>query len=277
MKRPMNETWPLGCQARPWLQAMGPETFAANLPDVMRQIATIGYRGFETALAQLPLGAPERFAAWRQAAGGLALAGAHAGGNWWEPGAAETVIAVVARATALPALGCDRLVVSGAGIPLPVSDDDLATFTNNLGALGRACRAAGVGVVYHNHAVEIEDEARVLAAIVARCTPDEVMLAPDLGWVAHAGMRVESLLDRFGPRIAYLHVRDVTAYGAAGGFIEIGRGILDYRAIAAALDRLGYRGWLTVESEFNQFWRGLAGPFETAASQLAGLRAVGVG
>ncbi len=275
MQRPMNETWLLGCQARPWLQAMGPETFAANLPDVMRQIATIGYRGFETALAQLPLDTPERFTAWRQEAGGLALAGAHAGGKWWEPGAAETVIAVVARATALPALGCDRLVVSGAGIPLPVSDDDLATFTNNLGALGRACRAAGVGVVYHNHAVEIEDEARVLAAIVARCTPDEVMLAPDLGWVAHAGMRVESLLDRFGPRIAYLHVRDVTAYGVEGGFIEIGRGILDHGAILATLHRISYRGWLTVESEFNQFWRGLTDPRESAAAQLAGLRTAG--
>jgi len=275
MERPMNETWLLGCQARPWLQAMGPETFAANLPDVMRQIATIGYRGFETALAQLPLDAPERFAAWRQEAGGLALAGAHAGGKWWEPGAAETVVAVAEKAAALPALGCDRLVVSGAGIPLPASDDDLATFTDNLAALGRACHAVGVSVTYHNHAAEVQDEARVLAAIVARCAPDEVMLAPDLGWVAHAGMGVESLLDRFDARIAYLHVRDVTACGATGGFIEIGRGILDYRAILAALDHLGYRGWLTVESEFNQFWRGLTDPRETAAAQLAGLRAVG--
>ncbi len=275
MKTPMNETWPLGCQARPWLQAMGPETFAANLPDVMRQIATLGYRGFETALAQLPLDAPERFATWREAAGGLALAGAHAGGKWWEADAAQTVITIAEKTAALPALGCDRLVVSGSGIPLPASADDLATFTDNLAALGRACRAVGVSVTYHNHAAEIQDEARVLAAIVARCTPDEVMLAPDLGWVAHAGMKVEDFLDRFGPRITYLHVRDVTAYGVEGGFIEIGRGILDHGAILATLHRISYRGWLTVESEFNQFWRGLTDPRESAAAQLAGLRTTG--
>ena len=275
MGTPMNETWPVGCQARPWLQAIGPETFAAHLPDVMRQIATLGYRGFETALAQLPLDAPERFAMWREVAGDLTLAGAHAGGKWWEAGAAQTVTAIAEKTAALPALGCDQLVVSGAGIPLPASDDDLATFTDNLAALGRACRAVGVSVTYHNHAAEIQDEARVLAAIVARCTPDEVMLAPDLGWVAHAGMKVEDFLDRFGPRITYLHVRDVTAYGVKGGFIEIGRGILDHGAILATLNRISYRSWLTVESEFNQFWRGLTDPRETAATQLAGLRAIG--
>lgn len=276
MERPINERRPIGCQARPWLQAMGPEAFGAHLPDVMRQIAAIGYRGFETALALLPLDAPERFAAWCEAADGLTLAGAHVGGKWWEPGAAETVTTIAARAAALPALGCTRLVVSGAGIPLPASDDDLATFTENLAALGRACHTVGVHVTYHNHAAEIQDEARVLAAIIARCTPDEVMLAPDLGWVAHAGMKVENFLSRFGTRIAYLHVRDVTAYGVEGGFIEIGRGVLDHRAVLATLDHIGYRGWLTVESEFNQFWRGLTDPGETATAQFAGLRAVGV-
>lgn len=270
-----NGARPIACQARPWLQAMGQETFIASLPAVMGEIAGIGYTGFETALACLPLDDPDRFARDRTAAGGIALAGAHAGGKWWEPAAMNTVPQIAARAAHLPALGCHRLVVSGAGIPTPATDTDLATFTATLSALGQACRAVGVAVVYHNHAAEILDDAHVLAAIVAGCAPEEVMLGPDLGWVAHAGMAVTAFLARFGPRVMYLHVRDVTAYGADGGFIEIGRGILDHHAIIAALDVLGYMGWLTVESEFNQYWRGMAVPVETATAQFAGLRAVG--
>ncbi|MHB8645112.1 MAG: sugar phosphate isomerase/epimerase family protein [Thermomicrobiales bacterium] len=270
-----NDARPIGCQARPWLQAKGQEAFIAQLPTVMREIARIGYTGFETALACLPLDDPARFAWDREAADGIVLTGAHAGGKWWEPAAAETIPLIAARAAMLPALGCTRLVVSGAGIPTPVTDGDLATFTRTLAQLGQACRAVGVHIVYHNHAAEALNDARVLAAIVERCAPEEVMLGPDLGWIAHAGMHVEAFLARFGARIAYLHVRDVTAYGTDGGFIEIGCGILDHRAIIAALDALGYAGWLTVESEFNAYWRGLTDPTETATAQFQGLQAAG--
>lgn len=266
---------PIACQARPWLQAKGQEAFIAQLPAVMGEIARIGYTGFETALTCLPLDDPARFARDRDAAADIVLAGAHTGGKWWQPGAVETIPPLAARAARLPALGCTRLVVSGAGIPTPVTDGDLAIFTRTLGQLGRACRAVGVEIVYHNHAAEALDDAHVLAAVVERCAPEEVMLGPDLGWVAHAGMNVETFLARFGVRIAYLHVRDVTAYGAEGGFIEIGRGIFDHRAIFAALDALGYAGWLTVESEFNAYWRGLTVPTETATAQFRGLQAAG--
>lgn len=143
-----------------------------------------------------------------------------------------------------------------------------------LAHLGQACRTVGVHVVYYNHGAEILDDARTLNAIVEQCAPEDLMLGPDLGWVAHAGMDIAAFLARFGSRVAYLHVRDVTAYGADGGFVEIGRGILDHRAIFAALDALGYAGWRTVESEFNQFWRGLTDPTETTTAQFQGFAAI---
>ncbi len=40
--------WPLGCQARPWLQTLGREGIVERLPEVMRAIATYGFVGFET-------------------------------------------------------------------------------------------------------------------------------------------------------------------------------------------------------------------------------------
>ena len=266
--------WAIGCQVRPWLQSWGPDLLAARLPELMRQLAAIGFAGFETRLACLPLDDPRGFAAMSEDAAGLRLAGAHVVGAWCEPGAAATIEGIAADAAKLPALGCRRLVVSGVPLPAPLTEGDLERLAENLRTLGQACREHGVLVAYHNHGAEIADDARVLEALVAACAPEEVMLAADLGWVAHAGMEVETFLRRFGARLAYAHVRDVMAYGPAGGFTEVGRGILDHRAILASLDEIGYRGWLTVESEFGPDWHGLADPVDSAAAQYAGLREV---
>ena len=269
-----NGRWPLGCQARPWLQTLGRETFIARLPEVMARIAAIGFGGFETALNCLPLDEPGAFHEAAARANGLTLCGAHAGGKWWDAAGAEGIAPLVERARRLPALGCRRLVVSMQPLPPDATAEQLDRAAATLGQLGRACRrAADVEVVFHNHAGELADDARVIGTIVERCAPEEVGLGADLGWVAHAGLDVAAFLRRFRSRIAYLHVRDVTEYGAAGGFVEVGRGALDYRAILGALDAAGYAGWLVAESEFTEYWRGATDPEETARAQLSGLRA----
>jgi sugar phosphate isomerase/epimerase len=270
--------WPVGCQARPWLQTLGRETLIARLPEVMGQIASAGFSGFETALACLPLDNPAAFQAAVTAANGLQLSGAHTGGRWWDPAAAGEIASLVAQARKLPALGCRQLVVSMA--PLPEGDEAAPErAVAALRDLGRACRSeAGVAVAFHNHARELADDARFFQVLTARCTPDEVGLGADLGWVAHAGMDVGEFLRRFGAHVSYLHVRDVSAYGPAGTFREVGHGVLDYQAIFAALDQIGYTGWLVVESEFTPHWDGLTDPRATAARQFAGLqRAINAG
>ena len=262
--------WSIGCQARPWLQTMGREALVARLPDVMGEIAAIGFAGFETALACLPLDDPAAFQAASAAANGLQLSGAHAGGRWWDAATSETA-ALVAQARKLTALGCRQLVLSMAAPP----EGDGAALERavaTLRDLGRTCRAeAGVAIAFHNHARELTDDARFFQLLTARCTPEEVGLGADLGWVAHAGMDVGEFLRRFGSHVTYLHVRDVSAYGPTGTFREVGQGVLDYGAILGALDQLGYTGWLVAESEFTPHWDGLADPRATAARQFAGL------
>ena len=266
--------WLLGYQARPWALAWGEEPFTRRLPEVMAQLAAIGFTGFETRLAYLPLDDPKRFAEAAVWANGLALCGAHIGGKWWAPEGAASIPGIVEQARRLPALGCHRLVVSMAPLPPEATAADLARFTDTLGRLGRVCReGAGVEVVAHNHASELADDAHVLQAIVERCAPEEVMLGPDLGWVARAGVDVPAFLRRFGPRITYLHLRDVTACDRAGEFIEVGRGVLDFPAILATLAAIEYRGWLVVESEFDAKQRGATDPRDVASAEFQGLRA----
>lgn len=253
----------LGCQARPWLQAWGREELAKRLDEVMTWIADAGFAGFETTIGALPLAAPERFADWSGAAGGLRLCAAHTGGDWWHDDV--DVAAVVSQAAGLPGLGCDRLVVSGRQLADRPTVEELARFTGNLGRLDRECRAVGVHIAYHNHAGELAHDALVLDAIVSE---SDVALAPDLGWVAYTGVDVPSFVTRFADRIDYLHVRDILD----GDFIEVGRGSLDYAAIVGELDN--YSGWYVAESELGDRWSGLTDPEATVAAQYDGLRRV---
>lgn len=239
----------------------------------MTRIAEIGFAGFETTIACLPLDDPATFAETSARANGLVLCGAHATGAWWDPASAADIAPLVAQASRLPALGCRRLVVSMQHLPSPQTDDHLRHTAALLSQLGRACRAAGdVQLVFHNHAAELADDARVIAAIVDRCLPEDVSLGPDLGWVAHAGLDVPAFLHRFAARIAYLHLRDVTTPGPLGAFLEVGRGTLPYPDILRALAAANFDGWLVAESELGDTWRGLTDPEETIRAQLQGLQ-----
>jgi len=264
-------TWALGYQLRPWLQAWGRQELAARLPEVVSSVAEIGFVGIETQLGCLPLDNP---AAWRDAsarANGIAICAAHTGGRWGDPDAEALIPPLVERVARLPYLGCRTLVVSmGLGPDAP--DDDLARAVERIGQLGRTCREwAGVNVAFHNHGRELENEARVLRAIIDGCAAEDVALAADLGWVAHAGWDVISFLQQFGNRFSYLHLRDLSENGESIGFLEVGRGALDFRRILQTLAEIGYAGWLVAESELGDRWRGSEDLEETARLQYSGL------
>ncbi len=129
-------------------------------------------------------------------------------------------------------------------------------------------------MLIHNHAHELEDDARILRGLVAATSPSELMLGADIGWVVHGGWDPARFVTEFGARLAYLHVRDVVQIDGEDGFTEVGRGEMDWTAFAEALRRVNYRGWLTAESEFSDRWHGYADPGKTAAAQYAGMTKV---
>ncbi len=263
--------WHLGCQARPWIQTLGMPEFRDRLPEVMQKIAGIGFAGFETALPALPLDDPEGFAQWRDAANGIRLAAAHTGGVWWEPdtdGQIEQTLEMVAK---LPALGCDRLMVSiGAG----VTDLDAAGLDRlvaSLGRLGAGAASHRVAMSIHNHAHELRDDARVLRSIVEGTDAAHVTLGADIGWVVAGGWNAVAFINAFGNRLGYLHVRDVQTHDGRVGFVEVGKGDMDWPAVVDQLRRVEFSGWLTAESEFTDDWFGLEDPLETASAQFHGM------
>jgi inosose dehydratase len=118
--------------------------------------------------------------------------------------------------------------------------------------------------VIHPHAggyIEFADEIARIAADV----PNEVAgFCLDTGHSFYAGMDPAETLERYADRLDYVHFKDidkavfdrVTATRirffeacAQGVMCPIGRGVIDYAAIRALLQRLGYAGFITVEQE----------------------------
>jgi sugar phosphate isomerase/epimerase len=247
---------------------LGQEAFTRQLPGVMEEIGAIGFAGFETALACLPLDDSQAFAASRAGANDLQLAAAHTGGAWWEPDTAATVPDVLDGVAKLPALGCHRLMVSiGRGVT-GIDDQSLEKMTATLWTLATGAGQYGVEVAIHNHDHELADDARVLRAVLEGASGGGIRLGADLGWVANAGWDPVRFIHTFGEFLSYIHIRDLDAEGR---FVEVGHGALDWPAIMGALEGIGYAGWLVAESEFTDAWGGLTDPQATARAQFEGM------
>ena len=250
---------------------LGRGIFRGRPPGAAAQLATTGFTGFEARLDYLPL-ADRDAGAVLPGAAGMTLGGARVGGKWWAPDEAARIPPLVEQAARLPALGCHHLVVSMAPLPPGAGAAGLTRFAGTLGRLGGPAERWGSPSSPTITRVLVQFS-RVLATLVERCAPEDLMLGADLVWVARTGYDVSAFLRRFGPRIAYLHLRDLTQPGDAGAFTEIGRGVLDYPAILTTLAEFDYRGRLVVESEFAAEAYSSVEPRKIAAIESGGPRA----
>ena len=63
--------------------------------------------------------------------------------------------------------------------------------------------------------------------------------------------RAEKWLELFGKNIAKLHIKDFMIERGAkndGKFVAIGKGSVDWKSVRQAIDRVGYNGWVSIES-----------------------------
>ena len=130
--------------------------------------------------------------------------------------------------------------------------------------LGATARRGGLRAVLHHHAgstIEFDDEIeRVMHAV----SPDLLGLCVDTGHAAYSGLDPVALARRYGARVRHVHLKDVDPAVhrgvlaervgfddavARGVFTPIGRGGVDFAAVARVLDRAGYDGFATIEQD----------------------------
>jgi inosose dehydratase len=149
--------------------------------------------------------------------------------------------------------------------------------------------AEGVTPVIHQHAgsyIEFEDE---LEIILDRLEASRVGVCIDTGHMAYAGIDPVAFYRRHAPRALYFHFKDVSpavhdrVLADAIPFLKavqqrvfcpVGRGVVDWKALAAALDERHYNGAATVEQDIDPTVS--LRPIDDARASLAFLRSVGL-
>jgi len=126
----------------------------------------------------------------------------------------------------------------------PKTDAELATEAQALEDLGTGLKQRGLKLLVHAHAPEMADHAREWRYFFHHTTAAHVGICLDTHWVFRGGENVMDILNEAGKRIGDVHLRN----SANKIWLEeLADGDVDYKAVAAALGKLHYKGWLTVE------------------------------
>lgn len=146
-----------------------------------------------------------------------------------------------------------------------LGDRDWAGMMDNIRAIAELARDRhGVRAVIHPHAggyIEFADE---LERLVDDIPADVAGLCLDTGHMAYSGMDPVSTLERYWPRVDYIHFKDIDPgvfdqvmkerirffdACAKGVMCPIGQGAIDYPAVRQLLNEQGYGGYITIEQE----------------------------
>jgi inosose dehydratase len=122
----------------------------------------------------------------------------------------------------------------------------------------------GLKVVFHHHCAGYVETAEETRQLMGRADPDLVGLCLDTGHWHYAGGDALAAVQEYGERVRYLHFKDcdprirqqaieqeLDHFQATGlgVYCELGQGAVDFGAILAAMDKLGYDGWVIVEQD----------------------------
>ncbi|HEV3471174.1 MAG TPA: sugar phosphate isomerase/epimerase [Pyrinomonadaceae bacterium] len=145
--------------------------------------------------------------------------------------------------------------------------DDYRRLAELLDRAGERTRRAGLQLCYHNHDFEFEAVGGQAPydLLLARADARLVKMQLDLYWIAKAGRSPLEYFSKHAGRFPSLHVKDMDATPRRS-FTEVGRGVIDFKAVFAAAARAGVRHYFVEQDETP------GSPFESARVSLDYLR-----
>ena len=243
----------LACQTITW----GPERLSERYPDVVREVANVGYAGVETNLGILSRYS-DRLAQLREQHK-LRFVAAHGGLN--------DLRSVVGDRAAIDGL---KAVLKNAGVEYllvsHVPEMDAQVYTqigNTLATLQNAVGDLGVTVLFHNHQHEIENEWESLKRLCDTAGHRGIGLAVDFGWVLRGRVDLTKFISSMGTYIRYAHFKDFRN----GDFVELGQGDIGLERAIQAVKPLNLPWWVAEQDQSK------GEPADSAARNYAFLRA----
>jgi inosose dehydratase len=159
-------------------------------------------------------------------------------------------------------LGCDHLKINtGPRRPGGTTDQDLKNMAVVFNLLGQRISGEGLKFGVHAHMWTQLENRREIDSVLGATDPRHVWFVLDTGHITMAGIDPVELTRTLGHRIIEFHLKDTMAEYRGGAkqrherndvmkdpiFFALGKGGVDFPAIKAHLDEIGWRGWLTVE------------------------------
>lgn len=138
-------------------------------------------------------------------------------------------------------------IMSALGVPL--APDEMNKLIDAMNLVGEAAHKQGLTFASHNHTFEFEpvNGRPAIYQIMEKTHPEYVKFQIDCGWAEVAGYHAADLATTYPGRIRMLHIKDFLAFekGAKTGATnspkgsEIGKGVIDYKKIFAAMKGKG--------------------------------------
>lgn len=220
-----------------------PDRGPAERSDLLRGFRAAGFDGLQLKRAQYQedLDDPARFLArWGDAPG--VASGLITGGDLGDDAVADLRRVIDFAA----AVGSERIVYCH-GVPrADVTDHDLRRFARLLSELGEVAQAAGVRLSLHHHHNQPVMHRPDFGVFFGEVTPGRVALTIDTAHLVKSGIAdVAGVIADYAPFIDNVHVKDI----AAGKFVPLGDGAIDFGPVFAAIEAIGYDGWLCADEE----------------------------
>ena len=121
--------------------------------------------------------------------------------------------------------------------------------------LGEYAKKKGITVCFHPHYGTCVFSQSDIDYFAAHTNPEYVSFCFDTAHTTLAGIDPAAIIRQYGDRVAYMHLKDVDTYALSkaegpakmGTFRALGHGTVDFPAVKAALEEIGYDGVLCVE------------------------------
>jgi len=128
-----------------------------------------------------------------------------------------------------------------------------AALGERFGKLGKHIAEAGMRLLYHNHAFEMESSNGKLMIewMLDSTDPAYLQWEPDLAWVVRGEADPVALLKKYTGRCPRVHVKDLSPAGTneeEKGFADVGYGTLDWATLLPAARAAGAE-WYIVEHD----------------------------
>ncbi|MCB0188539.1 MAG: sugar phosphate isomerase/epimerase [Caldilineaceae bacterium] len=122
-----------------------------------------------------------------------------------------------------------------------------------LDTIGQRCRDAGMRLLYHNHAFEMESIEGKLAIdwLMEGASATNVGFEIDLAWVVRGGQDGVAMIQKYSGRCPRVHCKDLAPAGENEdqmGFADVGHGTLDWSLLLPAAKAAGAE-WYVVEHD----------------------------